>query len=82
MIEMINKKIDDLSLELAKQEMTNEDMEEIETAVADYKQQLIDDKQEEYENNKTILQIKIDALKELKKEYEASQTATIVDDSL
>lgn len=67
-MEIINKKIDELSLELNNQTMTAQDREEIEKDVADYRQQLIEEKEEEYASNKIILEAQIDALKQVKTE--------------
>lgn len=78
MTNIINKKIDELSLELQNQTMTAEDMEEIEKDVADYRQQLIDEKEEEYASNKILLEAQIDVLKQVRKEEEE---ALVVSDS-
>lgn len=78
MSNIINKKIDELSLELQNQIMTAEDMEEIEKDVADYRQQLIDEKEEEYASNKILLEAQIDVLKQVRKEEEE---ALVVSDS-
>ncbi len=79
MIDVINKKIDTLSLELKNQVLTEQDRIDIEKDVEDYRQQLLDEKEEEYASNKIILEAQIEALKQVKAEIidEQEKSATI-----
>lgn len=66
MSKVIDKKINELKEELAKQVFTEEDNEEIEKQVEDYRNELIEEKENEYTYNKEIINAKIEALEEVK----------------
>ena len=67
-VELITKKIADLREELSKQNFTEEDNLEIEKLVEEYRQELIDEKQREYDYNVEIINGQIEILEQVEKE--------------
>lgn len=70
MSNVIDKKINELKEELAKQIFTEEDNEEIERQVEEFRNDLIEEKENEYTYNKEIINAKIEALEEVKSSLE------------
>ena len=68
MVDIITKKIADLKNELALQRFTEKDNQEIEELVKQYRQELIDEKKQEFEYNVEIINAKIGVLEETRKE--------------
>lgn len=69
---IIDKKINELKVELAKQQYSVEDEAEIEKIVQEYKKELVDSKKDEYAFNQEIIKARIETLEELREENEAN----------
>lgn len=68
MVSIIDKKINELQIELQKQVYSNQDDVEIDKLVQEYRKDLVEAKKGEYARNQEIIKARIETLEELKKE--------------
>ena len=68
MIQLVEKKIEELKAQLSHQGFTAQDEAEIEKAVQEYRQELIEAKKDEYAYNQEMIKAQINVLEELKNE--------------
>lgn len=76
MLELFRKRIEELEAEIKSQEITSEELAEIEAKAAEYKQDLIDELKISKEEKASAAAVKLEEVKKLAEEFDA-QPVTI-----